>query len=701
MIAADLPAALASQPDPARWLAFDRPGHVAARTGKVELGQGILTALSQVLADALGVDLDQLDMLAAGTDGPNEGVTAGSLSMEHSGAVMRTLGAVLRSRLVACAARELGAQPDELRVRRGEVLHAEHATGWTYWRERLALLTPLSPADRLAAAPAAACVGSSVPRVDLRAKLAGGAFVHDLTLPGMQHAVVLRQPARGARIAAFDQQRFEARCPGARWVRRGGFIACVAATERGARGALEALRACVRWEHAPAPEVDEDVAAWLERQPAVDTVIEPAVTARGGEQVSVQAVWTRPFIAHASIGLACALAWQDGNVLRVWSHSQGIFQLRDAIAGVLQREPAGVHVQHVAGAGCYGHNAADDVALDAALVASLLPGAPVRVQWSREEELREAPLGAPMAVRISAGLGADGRIVRWDTRVRSTSHNMRPGVGGTPNLLAAAAVDAAFERERDSDVPEERGGGATRNARPLYAVDSFGLTCSLATTPVRTSALRSLGAFANVFAAEGMMDELAARSGCDPAEFRLRHLQNARATAVLRCVLAMCEWNGPGGAGDGLARGIGLARYKGRGAWCAVIAEVALAQAVEVRRIWCAVDAGSIVNPDGTRNQVEGGIVQALSWTTLESVRFEQGRPVALGWEGYPILRFAQVPPIATALVGAHENATLGVGEAAQGPTAAAIANAVSHAIGQRVTDLPISRERLLALLAK
>jgi nicotinate dehydrogenase subunit B len=696
----ELPEPLASQPNPALWLAFDEPQRVTARTGKVELGQGILTSLSQLLADALGVEFDQVRMRAAATDGPDEGITAGSLSVERSGPVMCALGGALRMRLLHAAARDLDASPDTLQVRRGQVLHRGRATDWSYWRAGADLLrAPLGPGDAQAAAEPVGCVATSVPRVDLRAKLAGGAFIHDVAFPGMQHAAVLRQPTRGARIARFDRQRFEARWPAVRWLRRGDFMACVAATEREARAALETLQACVRWEGAPAPEVGEDIAAWLERQPTVETVIEPALERPGNQAVSAEAVWTRPFLAHASIGLSCALARLDGDILRVWSHSQGVFLLRDAIARVLQRAPAAVHVQHVAGAGCYGHNAADDVALDAALVAALLPGTPVRVQWSREEELCEAPLGAPMAVRIAAGVDTGGRIVHWHTQVHSTSHNMRPGVGGTPNLLAAAAVDPSFERKRDSDVPDERGGGATRNARPPYAVGAFGLTRRLATTHVRTSALRSLGAFANVFAIEGMMDELASRTGCDPAEFRLRHLEDPRAIAVLRCVLAMCEWQGAGG--EELARGIGLARYKGRGAWCAVVAEVALAQAVEVRRIWCAADAGLIVNPDGARNQVEGGVLQALSWTTLEAVRFEDGRPVALGWEGYPILRFSQAPPIATALVGAHENPSLGLGEAAQGPTAAAIANAVSHAVGQRVTDLPISRERLLSLLAK
>ena len=696
----ELPAALASQPDPALWLDFATPGRVAVRTGKVELGQGILTALSQLVADGLGVGAVQVDMQSASTHRwPNEGFTVGSLSLEQSGPVMCTLGAVLRWRLLQAAANALDLPFAELEVRSGEVLHHGRATGWDYWRQGPALLqAAVGPDDRMAPAQAGGSVGTALLRVDLRAKFLGGAFIHDLELPGMQHAAALRLPVRGARIASFDAQRFAARAAGARCVRQGDFIACVAPSERAARAGLELLRSCVQWTLPQVPEVGDDAAAWLARQPAVETVIEapPALPAD-----AVEATWTRPFLAHASIGLSCALAWQDGALLRVWSHSQGIFALRDAIAQVLGRAPDALQVQHVHGAGCYGHNGADDAALDAALVASSLPGVPVRVQWSREEELREGSLGAPMAVRIRAALDAQGRIAAWDTRVLSTSHNTRPGVGGTPNLLAAPAVHARFERERDLEVPEERGGGATRNARPIYAVGERGLSLALATTHVRTSALRALGAFANVFAIEGMMDELAQRAGVDPAQFRLRHLEDPRAAAVLQRVLALSDWRGPGSAGDEVTRGIGLARYKGRGAWCAVVAEVALGEAVQARRIWCAVDAGLIVNPDGALNQVEGGILQALSWTTLESVRFEGARPVALGWEGYPILRFDQLPEIRTELVGAHEHASVGIGEASQGPTAAAVANAVSQATGRRLTELPISRERLLALLAQ
>lgn len=700
-----LPPALEAQPDPRLWLSFDTPGHVAVRTGKVELGQGILTALSQLAADGLGADAQQVNLLAASTaHGPNEGGTIGSLSIQQSGPVMSTLGAIIRWRLLQAAAADLKTDPETLEIRRGEVWHHGQASGWSYWRPGLDLLRqPLGPGDRVPPTAGLISAGTSIPRTDLRAKIMGGAFIHDMKLPGMLHGAALRQPVRGARIKNFDTNKFGMRGLQAQVVRQGDFMACVATSERQAREALSQLQECVEWDAPTADTIGEDVAGWLARQPAVDSVmLSPAPQlATASPDRKVQATWTRPFIAHASIGLSCALAWVDGEVLRVWTHSQTIFGLRDMLALVLGRSPQSIQVQHVAGAGCYGHNGADDVALDAALIACALPGQPVRVQWSRAEELREAPLGAPMAVSIEAALDDHGLIAGWNTHIRSTSHQMRPGVGGTPNLLAAPAVQAAWQRTHDLDVPEERGGGATRSAKPIYRVGTRGLTLSLVSSHVRTSALRALGTFANAFAIEGMMDMLAERAGCDPAEFRRRHLEDPRALAVLEKALNMAKWRGPGQPGEGRARGLGLSRYKDNGAWCAIVVDVELDTHVRVRRLWCAVDGGFIVNPDGALNQIEGGILQTISWTLLESVRFDGSRPSDQGWETYPILRFTQVPLMETAFVGATENPSLGLGEVAQGATVAAIANAVSFACEKRVTDLPISRERLLVLLTQ
>lgn len=696
------PPPLVAQPDPATWFSLASNGRVIVRTGKVEFGQGILTSLTQIVADSLCVEPTQVELESAHTHAwPNEGFTVGSNSIKDSGPVMRVLGSLLRGRLLQVAGQALGVPMHALEVQAGRVLLQSQPTGWDYWRAvDILLKTPFSPQDHFAPLVTAKSVGVSFPRVDLKAKFSGGAFIQDLDFPGMRHAVVLRQPIKGARIKSFDSDRFQTRHPTVKWVRRGDFLACMSESERSARIAHSFLNSCVKWDAPLIDDVGDDVQDWLGRQPAFETV--PMAGGQIAESSSDQffeGTWFRPFIAHASIGLSCSLALLKDEVLQVWSHSQGIYALRDAIARVVGLAASSVHVHHVQGAGCYGHNGADDVSLDAALVAMAEPGVPIRVQWSREEELREAPLGSAMAVTIRAAINPQGHISQWQTRIRSSSHLMRPGWWGYPNLLAAPAVDLKWQPERDEDNTEERGGGATRSARPIYAVGSQQLKLELITSHVRTSALRTLGTFANILAIEGVMDELAELAGQDPAQFRLAHLEDPRGVAVLKRVMQMSDWQGAG-TQDAL-RGLGMGRYTAAGAWCAVVVEIALESEVEVQRCWCAVDGGLIINPDGARNQIEGGIIQALSWTLLEEVRFEGPRALASGWEGYPILRFSQVPPIETEWVGAEENPSLGLGEASQGPLAAAVANAVSRALGQRVTQLPLHRDRLIKLLSQ
>ena len=316
--------------------------------------------------------------------------------------------------------------------------------------------------------------------------------------------------------------------------------------------------------------------------------------------------WTRPFLAHASIGLCTACAWLQGDRLEIWTHSQGIFTLRAQIARVLDRPLDAVVLHHVAGAGCYGHNGADDVALDAAPDgARETRHADSRAMVARRRTGQCAVRGADGGA-LEATLDAGMRIASWATRVVSPSHATRPGMHGEVNLLAAAALDEHWVPRTVADAPEASGGGATRNARPLYGVGSRSLAVSLVESPVRTSALRSLGAHANVFAIEGMMEELAAAAHVDAGLFRRRHLSDPRAVAVLDRVLTMSAWSARTSSDAGTALGLGLARYKGRGAYCAVVVDIELDVAVHVRRVWCAVDVGRIVNPDGARNQIEG-----------------------------------------------------------------------------------------------
>jgi CO/xanthine dehydrogenase Mo-binding subunit len=317
------------------------------------------------------------------------------------------------------------------------------------------------------------------------------------------------------------------------------------------------------------------------------------------------------------------------------------------------------------------------------------------VLWSRQDELTWAPFSSAMVADVEAVLDGSGRLASWRYDVYSQGHTSRPGYAGVPGLLAATTLAEPATYPAAVDPPIASGAGSTRNALPGYdlphrRVIGHRLTAS----PIRTSAMRSLGGYFNVFAIESTMDEAAAVAGADPLEFRLAHLSDERGRRVLRTAAGAAGWGRAVPEGTGL--GIGYARYKGTGAWCAVVAEVEADAAVRVRRLWTAVDVGRVVNPDGVRNQIEGGAVQATSLTLLERVRFDRRRITSDTWESYPILPFAAVPEVLVELAPGDGNASVGAGEAAQGPTAAAIGNALAAAVGVRVRDLPLTPEAVV-----
>ena len=355
---------------------------------------------------------------------------------------------------------------------------------------------------------------------------------------------------------------------------------------------------------------------------------------------------------------------------------------------------------HRQGAGCYGHNSADDAAFDAAFVAMRTPDRTVRVQWTREDEFSAAPMGSAMVVGLRAVLDANSRPADWTIDIWSPVHAQRPGMNGRANLLGAEALpDAPPPAAEINDVADDAGGGATRNGQALYDLPRHKLVHHLLPdVPVRTSSLRGLGAFANVFAIESFMDELAEIAGEDPVAYRLSLMSDPRARAVIETAAGMGDWFGTP-ARDGRARGFGFARYKNRAAYAAVVAEVEVDEQVRLIRVWAAVDAGLVINPDGAANQIEGGIIQAASWTLKEGVRFADGRVASDSWESYPILRFSEVPEIDIRFIDARHQPTLGLGEASLGPTAAAIGNAVARALGRRIRALPLTRERIMATL--
>jgi len=689
---------LAANPVLGSWLAFSPAGTVTIFSGKVEYGQGVWTALAQIAAEELDVALARVAVAPVSTGGsPDEGVTSGSLSIQHSGSALRQACAQARALLLAAAAAKLGTAA-VLTVDDGQILAAGQPTGLSYW----SLASP-GLLDREAGAPVPvkppgrwSVAGHSAPRLDLPDKVTGRPrFLHDLVLPGMLHGRVVRPPAAVAELLSTGDPELP---PGVITVRDGSFLGVVAATDAAALRAARLVAQAARWRITESLPDADDLKGFLLSAPAEDATVESRRDEGAASTATTirTAEYTRPFLAHASMAPSCAIArWDDGAVT-VWSHSQGVFALRDAIAAGLSLDAARVTVRHAEGAGAYGHNGADDAALDAVLLARTVPGRPVRVLWSREDEMAWAPLGSAMLAKLSAGLDAQGRIVTWRQDVWSNGFIGRPGRGGEPRLLALAHLAGGRPMPPAPDGPPTGAMGSTRNAVPGYRIPNLEVVRHrLLTMPIRTSSLRSLGAFLNVFAIESFLDELAECAGADPVEFRLAHLTDPRAAAVIEVATDLAGWAGRAPA-EGTGYGLGYARYKGLAGYCAAVAEVEAESDVRVRRLWLAVDVGTVINPDGVINQVEGGAVQSASWATRERVTFDRAGITSVSWDTYPVLRFTEVPEVAVRIVAASGQPETGAGEIAQGPVAAAIGNALADATGVRVRDLPLTREQVI-----
>ncbi len=688
------------------WLRINADGTVTVFTGKVELGQGILTALAQIAAEELDIAYERVEMISADTSrSPDEGMTAGSQSVENSGTALRFAAAEAREMLLQLAAARLGVPADKLAVSDGTV--SAGATQATYWelvksvdlkREATARARPKSPASHR-------IVGKSIKRRDIPKKVTGGAaYVQDIRLPGMLFGRVVRPAAPGARLENCDEAAVRAMPGVVAVVRDGSFLAVAAEREEQAIKAANALRTSAKWTAGTAlPPQGSALFEHLQKLPARDSVVNSKVGApsAGGPVTTIEAKYTRPYQCHASIGPSCAVAQVKDGKLTVWTHSQGVYPLRQHLARVMRMSDASIIAVHVEGSGCYGHNGADDVACDAALVARATGGRPVKLQWMREDEFGWEPYGSAMVMKLQARVDASGQVVDWQHETWSHPHSTRPGGAGS-NLLAG--WDIANPVPMGAPINgAQPAGAADRNAVPLYVFPNQRIILHyLPEMPLRTSALRTLGAYANVFALESFIDELAIAANADPVEFRLRHMKDPRARAVIEAAAGKAGWQA-GRKGDGArGRGIGFAQYKNLAAYVAVVADVEVDRRtgnVRVVKTVAAVDAGLIINPDGVVNQIEGGIIQSTSWSLKESVRYDERRVQTRSWADYPILTFSEVPAVDVVLLNRPDERSLGTGEGSQGPTVAAIANAIANATGTRLRDLPFTRDKVKAAL--
>jgi nicotinate dehydrogenase subunit B len=711
---APLPEAIKAHPLLGQWLDVGPDGRVRAFSGKVDIGQGISHALRLIIAAELGLPQQRIEMQPASTScSPDEAVTSGSLSVQHSGAALRCAAAHMREACRNALASRNGVQPDTVTLLDGIFqVGAQGASADYAALVDAQMLAGAIDSSRRNLAHGAGSPDQDSLRPDIAAKVFGEfTFIQDMALPNMCFGRVFRPRTLTAELNADTAQRMVDRlrtydgvlsvcCDG---VLIGVIANSEHALEQAARWVSKCDSADRLWSGTADVPLPEDVVEWLKSQPLETSVVLERSDSREPESGrTFRAEYARPYLLHASIGLCCAIGqwFGDGQELAVWSHSQGIFNLRRDLALAFGLAEAQVRVSHAEAAGCYGHNGADDVAFDAAWLARIADGRPTRVLWSRADEMGQAPLGPAMAVAIEARVGPGGALQSWKQEVWSQGHGTRPGRGATPSLLGAWQTASPFPVPQAVNAALSVGGGSQRNAVPPYGIASVQVVNHrVLAMPLRVSALRALGAHVNVFAAESFMDEIAAQQSVDPLAIRLAHLHgvdDARAAAVLTEVARLAQWGISRPSIEGWGRGLAYARYKNTGAYCAVVVDLVVQAAVNLQRIWIAADMGLVVHPDGARNQLEGGAIQAASWTLCEAAQYDASGILSTDWEQYPILRFREVPEVHITLLERSDCPSLGAGECTAGPVAAAIANAIANATGIRMRTMPFTAERLM-----
>lgn len=643
---------------------LEADGTITALSGKVDFGQGIRTAFGQIVADELDVAFESVHVILGDTSrSPYDFGTFGSQSIHVEGSNLRNAAAAAQQLLLTRASARLGIDMRELEVVAGAVRAKKGGRSVTYGE-----LAADGPLEGLVpdgvptkSADTLRIVGKSVPRREGRDIVTGRpVYVTDVRLPGMLRGAVLRPPHMGAALRDLDAAAAGS-LPGViRVVRDGDFVGVVAERHEQALAAVGALHAV--WDPTPPSRgVEHDIE--LRSDEGIDAALAGATSV-------LEAAYTLPYLANAPIGPSGAVADVRSDSATIYSGSQRPFGIRSQIAQLLGLEESRVHVEPSRSSGTYGRNNNDDAPAEAARLSRAV-GKPVLVQWTREDEFAYGTLRPAAYIEATAALAPDGRVAAWRYRVTTHAHILAP----VENAQIAAVT-------------------AGSGALPMYDIPKAEIQLHVEKSEVRTSSFRSLAGAENVFAIESLMDELAVLAGADPVEFRLRHVSDVRFAAVMRLVAERSGWASRRGA---TGRGLGFACTVFDHTYIAQVADVSVdADArLRIQKLWCAIDPGLVINPDGVRNQVEGAMMQGASFSLMEQVQHRDGRVAARGWDTYPIVTFRDAPEIEVILAADATHPSTGAGEAGIVPVGAAIANAVFAATGVRCRELPLTRDNI------
>ncbi|MGO9699766.1 MAG: molybdopterin cofactor-binding domain-containing protein [Xanthobacteraceae bacterium] len=693
------------------FLAIDAKGMVTVYSGKVDLGTGVETALAQIVAEELDVPFLSVRIVQGDTAlTPDQGPTFGSLSIQNGGVQIRNAAAVAKGALLELAATYLAAKPDELKAADGIVSAGDKRVsyGKLIGGKAFSLTVDHQKPPVTKDAKAYKIVGTPVPRIDIPDKVAARfTYMQDFRLPGMLHGRVVRPPALGARLESVDDASVNGVAGLVKVVREGSFLGVVAENEWAAIKAARQLRATWSdWDGLPEQaKLFEHVRASKVAKDDVTGNVGNTAEAMNKEGLKkLNATYDFAIHTHGSIGPSCAVAeFKDGR-LTSWSASQATHNLQKQLAKMFGLPLAGVRCIYVEGAGCYGRNGHEDAAADAALLAKAV-GRPVRVQWSRADEHGWDPKGPPTLIDLRAAMDGSGAVVAWESEFFIPQQ--------TPNAFVVPLVAATLSGMPADDTIAP--GNVFQNSNIPYKFANIKAVCHrLETTPFRPSWIRTPGRMQNTFANECFIDELAAAAGVDPIDFRLQYLDpnDKRGIEVLNRVAALAKWekrpspNSGSKSGQGgdvvTGRGVSYCKYELVRTYIAAIAEVEVKRSTgEIRatRFYVAHDCGQIINPDGVRNQIEGNVIQTVSRTLKEELKFNRSTVTSLDWVNYPILTFPEVPDVVIDLIDHPAEKPWGAGEPSAAVVPSAISNAVFDATGARLRSVPYTPDKVRSAL--
>jgi nicotinate dehydrogenase subunit B len=722
------------------WLAIAADGSVTALTGKCEMGQGLYTAQTQLVAEELCVPVGRVKLIQCETGTtPDQGVTSGAQShpqnFNHSNLALA--GATAREALLQMASKRLGAPVDQLTVRDGVVSHQTRKVSYGELIGGRKFNLALSSTAKRRHPREWTVLGTPVKRLDMPEMVTGRfEYVHNVRVPGMVHGRVVRPPTVGATLAAVDESSVRSLPGFIKLIVKNNFVGVVFEKQWQAIQAAERLKAT--WKPGPALPAQASFYEHMRKLPSRDTLLvdskDVEATLASAAQV-VRATYRHPYHMHGSVGSSCAVADVRADGATIWSPTQGVYPQRDSCAMVLGMPKETVKVIYSRGSGCYGINGADTVSYDAALL-SQAAGRPVRVQLSRKDEMAWENFGLAFVIDQRVGLDRDGNIIAWDYEAWSPTRGGRPGYGQPGNQVTGflAGFEPASFAPRSPAPPPTGPLANGQNVVPSYvtgsvngvsagtgSVKSERMLSHVVESPFWTGPLRSPNRLQNTFAHECFMDELAARVNVDPVEYRLRHLRDPRLMAVIRAAAKAANWQtrpspgtqnpsprtqNPASSTQHLSgRGIACVLYEGDNGYCSMVAEVDVnvgTGATTVKRLVMALDCGPISNPDGIRSQAEGGALHGVSRALFEEVTWDAEKITSVDWRTYRTFPVGfNVPKLETVLINSMDAEANGAGETSITVTAAAIGNAIFDATGVRVREIPFTPDRIKEQLSR